>query len=228
MAVFQRINAQVCAELRCNLAARFVRLAQNDLGRAGKTCELHEQQTDGTATDYANDVAHLDLCTVDAVQATGERFAHRAVFKRHVRIQQQRLCGGYDAVFLKAAVHRNANGFHVTAHLLFAVAAVFALAAIYVRIDGDMITDLESLDALAHFRDDAGILMAEHDRRVDRCAALFAVVNVHVRAAYAASVVLDNDRARLCLRNGALMHLKCLVAHKIRCFHDKTPHVFSK
>ena len=116
----------------------------------------------------------------------------------------------------------------MAAHLLFTVAAVFALAAVDVRVDGDVVANLEALDTLAHFCDDAGILMAEHDRRVDRCAALFAVVNVHIRAAHAAGVVLDNDCAGLCLRDGALAHLKRLVAHKIRCFHGKTPLVFSK
>ena len=45
---------------------------------------------------------------------------------------------------------------------------------------------------------------------------------------HAAGVVLDNDCAGLCLRDGALAHLKRLVAHKIRCFHGKIPLVFSK
>ena len=80
IAVFERVNAQIRAELLCNLAACFVRLAQNDLSRTGKTRKLHEQQADGTAADHAYDVAHLDLRAVDAVQAASKRLAHRAVF----------------------------------------------------------------------------------------------------------------------------------------------------
>ena len=75
----------------------------------------------------------------------------------------------------------------------------------------------------AYLRDDAGVLVSEHDRRMYLCAAGFSVVDVHVRAADAAGVVFDDDRARLCLRSRLFAHFKGFVSEKISGFHLNHP-----
>ena len=138
-------------------------------------------------------------------------------------MQAQRLRGGHDAVLRESAVHRDADRLHMAAHLLFAVPAGIADAAVNVGIDCDVVADLKPGDAFADLRNHAGVFVPEHDGRMYLGAAGLTAVDVHVRAADAAGVVPDDDGSGLCLGDRLLAHFKRLISKEICGFHRNHP-----
>ncbi len=85
-----------------------------------------------------------------------------------------------------------------------------------------MVADPKSADTFADLCHNAGILVAEHNRRMHLCTARLAVIDMDIRAADTAGIILYNDSAGLRFGNWAFPHFKCLIAHKACSFHNSS------
>ena len=220
-----RVNRGVRAQLQADLPAGLHRLAQQHLRRAGQLRQLHHQQSDCTAADDEHRVAGADLRAVDAVEAAGQRLGHGAVLQRKLRIEQEALRLGRIAEIGKAAVFIHADGVEVRAELLFATAAVMALAAVAIGVDGDMVADMQRFDRRADGGDRAGEFVAEHDRRNHLRGAFVPVVDMDVRPADTAGGDLNQDFARGERMLRHVPRFKCTVSKKIRSSHQLFPSI---
>ena len=136
------VDGGVGAQGQGHLAALFVGLAEHQAGGPGELGQLEHDEADGPAAYDAHPVPGLDAGQVDAVEAAGHGFRHGAGLIGDRVPQLEGLGGRHQAVLPKAAVPGDAYGLHGLAQLLFAVAAVDALAAVDVGVHGDVVAGL--------------------------------------------------------------------------------------
>ena len=133
--------------------------------------------------------------------------------------------GGRSGELLgQTAVTGDADGAQVIAQLRTLGQAEFALAAVDVRVDGHAIADLDVGDIGTDRGDDAGILMAEHDRRNGGGGARTARVQVMVRAAHARVCGVDEHLVRQDLGGGKILDFEFLHTGKHQSLHDRSFH----
>ena len=101
-----------------------------------------------------------------------------------------------------------------------APAALFTGVAGNVGVHGHVVAHFDPGDGAAHLRDHAAELVPQNHRRVAFRRALRAAIDMHVRAAYAAGLDLDQHRLRPYLRHGImLVYSNVALSVKYRCFH---------
>lgn len=194
------------------------------MGRAGQFGQLHHQQTDGAAAHHTDLVPHLDARQVDAVEAAGQGLGHGGSLPGDGGLQLKGLGRGDAAVLGKAAVPGDADGLHGGAQLLFAVLAIRAVAAVDVGVYGDVVAHREAGDALPHLHHFAGVLMAQHHRRVHVGGARLPVVDVHIGAADAAHLVAQHQLPRPSVGRGQIGDGEGLIPEKTGRFHRNSSH----
>ena len=113
---------------------------------------------------------------------------------------------------------------YVVALLLFAVLTIRAVAAVDVGVYGDVVAHRKAGDALPHLHHFAGVLVAQHHRRVHVGGARLPVVDVHIGAADAAHLVAQHQLPRPGVGRGQIGDVEGLIPEKTGRFHRNSSH----
>ncbi len=127
--------------------------------------QLGEDLAHEAVADDQRLLVRAQLEQVEAVHGAGHRFDGGGVAQGDVVRQLVDHGGRCGELFGQTAVTGDADGAQMIAQLRTLGQAVLALAAVDVRIDGYAVAHLDIGDLGTDGGHDAGVLMAEHDRR---------------------------------------------------------------
>lgn len=154
------------------------------------------------------------------MHGAGDRFDGGGVLQRDVVRQFVDYGGRCGELFGQTAVTRDAHGGKMVAQFGALGQAVLALTAVDVRIDGHAVAHLDTSDLGTDGGHDAGVLMAEHDRRHGGGRTGAAGVQVVIGATHAGVGGVDQYFVGLDFRSGQVLDFEFLDAGEHKSLHD--------
>lgn len=154
------------------------------------------------------------------MHGAGDGFDGGGVLQRDVVRQFVDYGGRRGELFGKTAVARDTHGGKMVAQFGTLGQAVLTLTAVDVRIDGHAVAHLDTSDLGTDGGHDAGVLMAEHDRRHGGGRTGAAGVQVVIGAAHAGVGGVDQYFVGLDFRSGQVLDFEFLDAGEHKSLHD--------
>ena len=182
--------------------------------------DLGEELAHEAVSDDQRFLVGAQLQQVHAVHGAGDRFDGGGVLQRDVVRQFVDYGGRCGELFGQTAVTRDAHGGKMVAQFGALGQAVLALTAVDVRIDGHAVAHLDTSDLGTDGGHDAGVLMAEHDRRHGGGRPGAAGVQVVIGATHAGVGGVDQYFVGLDFRSGQVLDFEFLDAGEHKSLHD--------
>ena len=154
-----------------------------------------------------------------------QRLCHRGFLKRDTPAHLKALRLRAHRILRKSAVYVHPQGEQALAFLLLSHPAGHTLAAVQIRVYRYMVPRLHARHLGSCLRDNAGELMSQYNRRRHVSRTLFPVIDMDVRAANTAGLIIHQDFFGT---QGAKCHLPHLKLRILPCPYKETSfHRFS-